>query len=29
MHSRPAFALGHAPGKMTITDVQDSHYLVP
>jgi uncharacterized protein YcsI (UPF0317 family) len=29
MHSRPDFAIGHAPGHMAITDVRDSAYLVP
>ncbi|MFF5263900.1 putative hydro-lyase [Actinomadura viridis] len=27
--SRPAFAIGHAPGHMAITDARDSDYLVP
>ena len=27
MESRPPFAIGHAPGMMAVTDVQDSHYL--
>lgn len=27
MASRPPFAIGHAPGMMAVTDVQDSHYL--
>ncbi|MBW8482269.1 putative hydro-lyase [Actinomadura parmotrematis] len=29
MHSRPEFAIGHAPGHMAITDARDSAYLVP
>ncbi len=29
MRSRPAFAIGHAPGHMAITDARDSDYLVP
>lgn len=29
MASRPAFAIGHAPGQMAITDARDSAYLVP
>ncbi|WP_067436124.1 putative hydro-lyase [Nocardioides jensenii] len=29
MASRPAFAIGHAPGHMAITDARDSAYLVP
>ena len=29
MESRPALAIGHAPGHMVITDVRDSQYLVP
>jgi uncharacterized protein YcsI (UPF0317 family) len=29
MQSRPAFAIGHAPGHMAITDARDSDYLVP
>lgn len=29
MASRPAFAIGHAPGQMAITDARDSDYLVP
>ncbi len=29
MESRPAFAIGHAPGHMGITDARDSDYLVP
>lgn len=29
MASRPAYAIGHAPGMMAITDVRDSDYLVP
>ena len=29
MESRPALAIGHAPGHMLITDARDSRYLVP
>jgi uncharacterized protein YcsI (UPF0317 family) len=29
MESRPALAIGHAPGHMLITDARDSSYLVP
>jgi uncharacterized protein YcsI (UPF0317 family) len=29
MESRPALAIGHAPGHMLITDARDSDYLVP
>lgn len=29
MQSRPAFAIGHAPGHMLITDVRDTTYQVP
>jgi uncharacterized protein YcsI (UPF0317 family) len=29
MESRPALAIGHAPGHMLITDARDSAYLVP
>jgi uncharacterized protein YcsI (UPF0317 family) len=29
MRSRPAFAIGHAPGHMAITDARDADYLVP
>lgn len=29
MESRPALAIGHAPGHMLITDAKDSDYLVP
>ncbi|MEY8039762.1 putative hydro-lyase [Saccharopolyspora cebuensis] len=29
MHSRPPFAIGHAPGHMAITDARDSEFLVP
>lgn len=29
MESRPALAIGHAPGYMLITDARDSSYLVP
>ncbi|QIX28413.1 putative hydro-lyase [Nocardioides sp. JQ2195] len=29
MASRPAFAIGHAPGHMAITDARDSDHLVP
>jgi uncharacterized protein YcsI (UPF0317 family) len=29
MASRPAFAIGHAPGHMAITDARDSDFLVP
>lgn len=29
MASRPAYAIGHAPGMMAITDARDSDYLVP
>lgn len=29
MESRPALAIGHAPGHMVITDARDSDYLVP
>ncbi len=29
MQSRPAFAIGHAPGMMAITDARDSSFLVP
>jgi len=29
MESRPAFAIGHAPGHMAISDARDSDYLVP
>lgn len=29
MESRPALAIGHAPGHMLITDARDSNYLVP
>ncbi len=29
MESRPPLAIGHAPGKMLITDARDSDYLVP
>jgi uncharacterized protein YcsI (UPF0317 family) len=29
MASRPAFAIGHAPGSMAITDLRDSAFLVP
>ncbi|GAA1260111.1 putative hydro-lyase [Sphaerisporangium rubeum] len=29
MRSRPAFAIGHAPGHMAVTDARDSAYLVP
>ena len=29
MESRPALAIGHAPGYMLITDAKDSDYLVP
>ncbi|GLZ04566.1 hypothetical protein Acsp03_20320 [Actinomadura sp. NBRC 104412] len=29
MASRPAFAIGHAPGHMVITDAHDDDYLVP
>lgn len=29
MESRPALAIGHAPGHMLITDARDSKYLVP
>ncbi|MEN2743924.1 putative hydro-lyase [Sinomonas halotolerans] len=29
MESRPALAIGHAPGHMLITDAKDSAYLVP
>jgi len=29
MQSRPAFAIGHAPGHMALTDARDSGYLVP
>ncbi|RRO16757.1 putative hydro-lyase [Saccharopolyspora rhizosphaerae] len=29
MHSKPPFAIGHAPGHMAITDARDSDYQVP
>lgn len=29
MASRPAYAIGHAPGHMALTDVRDSQYVVP
>ncbi|MGO2938422.1 MAG: D-glutamate cyclase family protein, partial [Glutamicibacter arilaitensis] len=29
MESRPALAIGHAPGHMLITDIRDSQYQVP
>lgn len=29
MASKPAFAIGHAPGSMAITDVRDNTFLVP
>jgi uncharacterized protein YcsI (UPF0317 family) len=29
MHSRPPFAIAHAPGHMAITDARDSDYVVP
>lgn len=29
MESRPALAIGHAPGHMVITDARDSDYLIP
>jgi len=29
MESRPAFAIGHAPGHMAVTDARDSAYQVP
>lgn len=29
MRSKPAFAIGHAPGHMAITDARDSEFLVP
>ena len=29
MRSKPAFAIGHAPGHMAITDVRDSVFVVP
>ncbi|WP_016905409.1 putative hydro-lyase [Streptomyces xiaopingdaonensis] len=29
MHSRPSFAIGHAPGHMAITDARDSGFQVP
>ena len=29
MASRPAYAIGHAPGHMAITDARDSEFLVP
>ncbi|RAX48745.1 putative hydro-lyase [Arthrobacter sp. AQ5-05] len=29
MESKPALAIGHAPGHMLITDARDSNYLVP
>lgn len=29
METRPAIAIGHAPGHMLITDMPDSHYLIP
>ncbi len=29
MHSRPSFAISHAPGHMAITDEVDSAFLVP
>lgn len=29
MESRPALAIGHAPGHMLITDARDNRYLVP
>ena len=29
MHSRPEFAIGHAPGHMAITDARDHEFLIP
>lgn len=29
MESKPALAIGHAPGHTLITDARDSNYLVP
>jgi uncharacterized protein YcsI (UPF0317 family) len=29
MESKPALAIGHAPGHMLITDARDSNYLIP
>jgi uncharacterized protein YcsI (UPF0317 family) len=29
MESRPALAIGHAPGHMLITDARDASYQVP
>ena len=29
MASRPPFAIGHAPGRMAVTDARDSDYVVP
>jgi uncharacterized protein YcsI (UPF0317 family) len=29
MHSRPPFAIAHAPGHMAITDARDSDYVIP
>jgi uncharacterized protein YcsI (UPF0317 family) len=29
MQSRPALAIGHAPGHMAITDIRESEHIVP